>query len=381
MQVQEDDPVDTQDYCQLLELPARAHHLILQQLDQCSLACIAVTCSTLSHTVPAHTSKLAGRCWGAETGNSFHTWIQRHSSSLIDIRQCSIAGVPGNRLKLQRLSGPLLRQLRLQYCDLQLGTARGCSGVLHDCTGLIALDLVHCMVQDAPAAAAAAAIAALPELQSLRLAHVPGLQGNLVLTLQISALQQLTHLSLDCQALPAQQVAGLMQLSGLVNLQHLQLTALPRDGVPGGLPSQLVKLTYLDIAYGDSITGCDIAEQFQNLDSFTALQQLSVASSNLVADDLSGLQDILQLTGLKLASPRLEFSSTSTASWACANLSELQSLELRECTVQPKALEALTQLQVLSLVDCQMRCPAKELLAAFSKLLLLTDLHFVPVKG
>jgi hypothetical protein len=231
-------------------------------------------------------------CGSPETANSLGSWLKSHSSTLVDITHCSIAGVQGNRLKLHHLIGPALRQLHLHNCDLQLGPAGTNHGVLQDCTSLTALELVCCVVQDAPAAAAASAIAALPELQSLKLAHVPGVQGDLVLTLQ---------LSLACQALQPGQVENLRQLSGCVNLRHLQLTDLPSDGVPGGLPSQLVKPTCLDVAYMDV---CDGAGQLQHLSSLTALQQLSVASRALVADDLSGLQDLFQLTGLKLAKPR-----------------------------------------------------------------------------
>jgi hypothetical protein len=40
----------------LLQLPDEALALVLQQLDPCSMACTAVTCSKLRHAVPAHIS-------------------------------------------------------------------------------------------------------------------------------------------------------------------------------------------------------------------------------------------------------------------------------------------------------------------------------------
>jgi Leucine-rich repeat (LRR) protein len=169
--------------------------------------------------------------------------------------------------------------------------------VLQTSTGLTALDLEHCRVQEA--AAAAAAIAALPELQSLRLVLIEDLQGQSLLAVDGTSMAvrtQLTQLSLEFHPLKPVQLAALSELSSLTNLQHLQLTALPRDGVPGGLPSQLVKLTCLDVAYSFT-TGyrCDTANQLQHLSSLTALQQLSVAGTHLVTADLSGLQDLSQL--------------------------------------------------------------------------------------
>lgn len=63
MQVQIADPVDPHDLCQLLQLPEPALHLVLvlQALDQRSLACTAVSCSTLSNAVPAILKKLEAR--------------------------------------------------------------------------------------------------------------------------------------------------------------------------------------------------------------------------------------------------------------------------------------------------------------------------------
>jgi hypothetical protein len=76
----------------------------------------------------------------------------------------------------------------------------------------------------------------------------------------VTVLQQLTHLSLLWQevnydGLSSEDSDGpsadtrLSQLSKLVNLQHLTLERLPDGGVPGGLPSQLVRLTCLNAEY------------------------------------------------------------------------------------------------------------------------------------
>jgi hypothetical protein len=49
-------PHQPQDW--LLQLPDAALLCVLQQLDPCSLACTAVTCSKLRHAVPASMSQL-----------------------------------------------------------------------------------------------------------------------------------------------------------------------------------------------------------------------------------------------------------------------------------------------------------------------------------
>jgi hypothetical protein len=69
-------------------------------------------------------------------------------------------------------------------------------------------------------------------------------------------LTQLTHLSLEVpqECREVKHAQQLSQLSALVNLQHLELTHLQHAGVPGGLPSQLVKLTCLRIVFHDICT-------------------------------------------------------------------------------------------------------------------------------
>lgn len=112
--------------------------------------------------------------------------------------------------------------------------------MLHHCTGLTSLDLQGCWVLDMHATMAA--IAALPELQSLNVGHVSG-GGQLVLLPELQHPLQLTYLGLTFRSLNTQEMVQLSQVSALVNLQHLRLTRLHSQGVPGGLPSQLVKLT------------------------------------------------------------------------------------------------------------------------------------------
>jgi hypothetical protein len=270
------DRVNPQQYLDwLLQLPKPALHLVLQQLDPCTLACTAVTCSTLAHACVSTMSKAKVCCSTPQALENFTNWLQQQSSSLSSLTECSIVSTTTDKQSMRSFPCPQLHKLHLSGLEVQLGLAGGFPGVLQDCTGLTALHLQDCVVLDA--AAAPAALAALPHLQSLSLAEDSEHKGLLP---DLQRLSQLTYLSLklyssyDCTA---EDVAWLSQLSALVNLQHLELTELPKLGVPGGLPSQLVKLTSLRVDYGTM--SCDTtAEQLQHLSSLTALQQLSVKS-------------------------------------------------------------------------------------------------------
>jgi hypothetical protein len=283
---------------------------------------------------------------------------------------------------------PSLRQLRLDGLAVQLGPAGGIPGLLQHCTGLTALSLQGCEVQDV--AAAAAAIAALPQLQSLRLVGMEDEQGKWLSVLKSAAvLRQLMHLAYDFCAyrgLRTDEVAVLSQLSRLANLGHLVLTWLPDGGVPGGLPSQLVKLTCLDV----QASQLDTAEQFQHLSSLTALQQLSVENLGQAVggmSGLSGIQRLSQLTGLELVGPGLHVDTATVQNWPCS--AGLQNLSLHYGRVQPEALARFTKLQDLDLsqdsywmdqLDQHQVGPLDKdafqgFLGAVSQLSLLTSLH------
>lgn len=329
----------------LLQLPKPALHLVLQQLDSCSLACTAVTCSTLSHACSNTMSKVAVSCSTPATLEDFSNWLQRHNSSLSSLQQCSIVSKTEDKPSLRSLpSLSQLRQLHLSGLEVQLGPAGGFPGVLQNCTGLTALHLKGCVVQDV--SAAPAAIAALPRLQSLSLAEdsqhrdlLPDLQH----LSQLTYLSWETYFKYDCTP---EDAARLSQLSALVNLQHLDLTNLPKVGIPAGLPSQLVKLTFLHVDYRNHMCKT-LAEQLQHLSSLTGLQQLSIKSFTLKSSDLTGIQQLPQLTSLKVTGQLFTFKPSGTFNWA--SLTALQSLALRHCRVDPKALRGLTQLQALSL--------------------------------
>jgi hypothetical protein len=123
-------------------------------------------------------------------------------------------------------------------------------------------------VPDGPAAAAA--IAALQKLQSLKLVDVWAAEPNRPLLEPLQLPQQLTHFSFDHTGwgfVNAEEIVGnptavLSQLSGLVKLEHLKFKGVTHNSLPGRLPSQLVKLTSLDVSY---FTDCNTAEQLQHL--------------------------------------------------------------------------------------------------------------------
>lgn len=184
-----------------------------------------------------------------------------------------------------------------------------------------------------------------------------------------------------------EQVQQLSQLSGLVDLQHIELPYIS-NGVSGGLPSQLVKLTCLHMGYRRIAA----AEQFQHLSSLTALQVLDLKwfdqndqqAANLFGEivmaqqpgNLLGIQHLVQLTSLRLQSMTLRCSTLSLQAWT--SLTALQSLALSECAVQPRALAALRQLQVLSLVDVKPWGAAtfEDLIRDVSQLPLLAEFAF-----
>jgi hypothetical protein len=312
----------------------------------------------------------------------FEGLMQRHSSSMVHVMQCCVTGFASTPT-IYSVPCPKLRQLHLQNVEVQLGPADGRPGVLSGCAGLTELAMQGCAVHGVPAAAAFPA--ALPGLQSLTLAK-NYVMGDICLLAELQKLTQLTHLSIKSYGVKQE---SLGQLSALVNLRHLTLQPLLIDDgpdvFPGGLPSQLARLTSLEICFPVQWPGaqCDITDQLQHLSSLTALQQLSVASHDLTLGDLSGLQYLSQLTGLQLGacSSSSVFSSSSISSWACQ--AGLLSLALRCCTVQPEALLHFSSLRTLSLwiVRPAENSSCEELLKAVSQLSLLTEVRFSPVIG
>jgi hypothetical protein len=236
--------------------------------------------------------------------------------------------------------------------------------MLHDSTNLTALDLQGCQMQNADAAFAA--IATLPDLQSLCLAQILGLNWPAVQLSQLKSPSKLTSLSIQAWGYHAEHLS---QLSALSNLQRLHLHGLPSEKVSGGLPSQLAKLTSLDLHW---TVGCStVAEQLQHLSSLTALQHLSVDCDDVEADGLSGMKCTPQLTSLAVHSFGFNFSIRSTQGWPC--LTGLQSLVLSMATAEPQALGSLMQLRSLSLaVEMAGTVPLEMLLLEVSKLSLLT---------
>jgi Leucine-rich repeat (LRR) protein len=271
--------------------------------------------------------------------------------------------------QLHTLACPALRQLHLQE------PAGSVASLLHGCSGLTELNLQQFFAgahKGLPASVAA--IAALPELKSLSLS---GMVFNTTATaptvleelLQLPS-SSLTHLKL----LPhlTKLLAGRMsQLSGLTNLKHLELSALPSgsDDAPGSWLSQLVQLTCRHIRHVNA------AQQLHYMGSLTALQRMLIGMTawHLAASDICGIQQLPELTSLQVSCHRLDFHTGVTASisnWTC-----LTALILHKCAVAPEALQGLTQLQVLTLEFCRTAAAPEELLHAVAQLQQLVELQ------
>jgi hypothetical protein len=140
----------------------------------------------------------------------------------------------------------------------------------------------------------------------------------------------------------------------LPDLQCLVLEDLPPEGIPDGLvPQQQLQqqqLTRLEMHFSGAVF--ETWEQFGHLSSLTALRQLSPAAANLRTGDVPNIQNLSQLTSLKLRSPCLQFTS---GRWA-KSLPALQSLTLDGRRVEPQALAAFTQLRALSLHRINVTC-------------------------
>lgn len=360
----------------LLQLPEAALALVLQQLlqeDPHSLLCMVMSCSQLS-TTPAYSgiSKITACCRKAAAAKSFMRWLERHSSSLSDLIECSIHTMFGQSGKvLGRLPCPQLRRLRLQGVELLSSSSGGCPSMLQDCTGLTTLSLQSCKVDNM-----SAVLSASPQLQCLEVVHSRDKQG-------VFAFAQLQHplnfksLSLEFYQDKFELPQHLEQLSALVNLELLSLSALHPTALPDGLPPQLTNLTNLRVTYRNRAQVDSVAEQFKHLSSFTALQSLEVGCSSTedLAWSLPGIGDLEKLTCINFKSDTLAFRTVSTHRWS--QLTALESLTLHGCAVQPSALATFTQLRTLQLINTQPlhNATPQDLVSAVSKLQLLTELH------
>jgi hypothetical protein len=77
----------------LFELPTAAVSIVLQQLDQCSLASLAASCSKSWKAVPTLMSQLTVRCSRWETFGSFSSWLQQNRTNLDSVTQCSVVSM------------------------------------------------------------------------------------------------------------------------------------------------------------------------------------------------------------------------------------------------------------------------------------------------
>jgi hypothetical protein len=319
----------------LLQLPESALDLVLQKLDPCSLASTAVSCSKLSSAIPAHMSQVVVRCSSTVDYDNLISWLNQRSSNLVNMTSLTQRRLSTcwKRQHLGHLPCSQLHQLILQGMDLQLEPTFSSSGLLQDVTGLAALDLEDCLVENMPAAFTA--ISALPKLRHLRLMNVRDKQGGFLIS-KVHPMLELTHLSLDMTGRKVQvdpTVGFLGQLAATVNLQHLSLDGFPASSLSDSWPCQLSKLISLRIRYS---TADGAAQHLQHISCLAALQELDLSCTSQCTHDaaseaLSGIAHLLQLTNLRLdilchGDATLNFTTVSTFGWACRTA--LQSLDL-----------------------------------------------------
>jgi hypothetical protein len=225
----------------LLRLPDTILKLVLQQLDQHSLASLAISCSKFSLAVPAHISKAVARCSNGKDLASFLFWLGRNVGRDAGLTDCSVIGVSSRCLVCDVTVGdlpcPLLEQLHLERVVLDWGRH---AMMFYDMYNLQALHLQECILVDPQLASKV--IAEFPRLEHLAVEGTQDKQGGCFPITNLGSLTKLTYCSLTK---PATSFPGhaselvalhqrLSQLSALVNLQHLKLSG--SAGIPGGLP-------------------------------------------------------------------------------------------------------------------------------------------------
>lgn len=363
MQVNASDP---QDCSQLLQLPGSALDLVLQKLDPCSLACTALTCSSLSCVVPASISSIMVCYNSPEEFNSHSLWLRLHGAGLTSMTQISQYSWPPDDIPygiertahLGRLPCPRLQQLHLQGLCVQLKATGRYPGVLHGCSGLTALTMQRCFAKDP--AAALAAIAAVIQLHSHSLDNVHDEMDKLLFpgAQSLTKLTQLCLVKYSQTATEAELCQPLTELSALVDLECLSSADVAFGTELAALPTQLSRLTCLHIRPADfSETGA-VAEQWRHLSSslacLTALRDLSVELDCFEDVDegsaMCGIAQLPQLTRLALDAPGLHFSIGSTCKPG-TQFAALERLSLAHCDVQPTVFAALTQLRALALTN------------------------------
>jgi hypothetical protein len=135
------------------QLPDAVLSLVLQELDQYSLACCAATCSKLrdvSLAVMQSRTAVQASCRSSSSFRGLNDWLCHNSTSLTNLEQCEIAHVsddwPSGPADLRDPLAFLgLRQLRLYHVTLPYQPGGGPPGLLqhfrHDSTAPGALRL------------------------------------------------------------------------------------------------------------------------------------------------------------------------------------------------------------------------------------------------
>jgi hypothetical protein len=241
-----------------------------------------------------------------------------------------------NQLPHSKLQGLTSLKFSMLHLHLQPG-AQGLlvfQGVIEAGIPLQQLHLDRCTLLDGEEGLAAALLL-LPKLQHLSFTRNYSSTGADLRfpSSVLQALSQLTYLEIEHN--PLQDPADLQQLQGLTRLQDLRLI-LGALNIQASVLSGLQSLTRLQL-HGD----CQYGElQPGALEGMTQLQHLEVVSYRIdggsagVAELLSHLQDMQQLTYLSLRSSLHEAAIAEAASYSgLTTSSKLQHLDISSCTL------------------------------------------------
>jgi hypothetical protein len=187
--------------------------------------------------------------------------------------------------------------------------------------------------------------AACRRLRALSVSHV---------RLHLGVLQTatgLTALALEyCDVLDdvASVAAALGALRGLRELEWRDSTLPGRAALPGCWLSSLVQLTRLQLRSTYRFAVQD--DTLQHLGCLTNLLELDAHGSDVTAAPFTGLQQLQQLTSLRLSGLRELCVGSGSIAAISSGLTGLQQLRVQECGgFEPACLAGVSQLQVLQL--------------------------------
>jgi len=198
-------------------------------------------------------------------------WMLHHGQHITSVQ---LSASDGN---LTQLPCPNLRNLKLAYMTVQLGASSMQPGVLHSCTRLTKLQLISCRHTDGRNGLVA--LSALVSLQHLELQISNSNSAHCQMPSTVfQHLQHLTYLLLrECVA-PLLTTHSLEHISCLVNLQELRIDSkvLVSPSTTPGI-SRLTALTTLSLERGQLDPVC--------LQDCTQLQELVLTAVTIISAD------------------------------------------------------------------------------------------------